>query len=141
MSSIPTFVNSVAVSTRPLGKDISTCAFTDSVRLVAQFVRPRRAELRMNTGDYKIEKSEYVDPDSDDDSGDGFIGESEMDDMLGVSMPEDLASFEIKEIQNATTRDELVAKLRDIASRRRDILEDRRKGMGMDNVNNYLGNL
>lgn len=107
----------------------------------AQGVQSRRAHVVMMAEGYKIQQSEYRDPDTEDDSGDGFIGESEMDDMLGVSMPEDLASFEVREIQNSQTRDELVDKLRNIAQRRRGILEDRRKGMGMDNAKNYLDRL
>lgn len=94
-----------------------------------------------NPDDYKIEQSDYHDPDTEDDSGDGFIGEPDFDDMLGVGMPEDLASFEKKEIQNTRSRDELVDKLKDIKSRRKDIRYDRRKGIGMDNVGNYLDKL
>lgn len=69
------------------------------------------------------------------------MGEAEMDDILGVSMPDDLASFERREIQNTQTREELVEKLKEIKHRRRDIMVDRRRGIGMDNVNNYLNNL
>ena len=91
---------------------------------------------------YVIKTSEYEDPDdSGDDGGDGFVGESEMDDHLGVAMPDDLASFEQREIQECETRDELVSKLRDIRDRRRDIMVDRCKGIGMENANEYLGNL
>lgn len=91
---------------------------------------------------YQIQQSEYVDPEGDDDSGDGFVGEEdELDNYLGVAMPEDLASFERKEIENAETREELVDKLRDIRERRRDIMVDRRKGLGMETANDYLGNL
>lgn len=92
---------------------------------------------------YVIRESSYRDPDenSDDDSGDGFMGEAEMDDILGVSMPDDLASFERREIANTQSREELVEKLKEIKFRRRDIMDDRRRGLGMDNVNNYLQNL
>lgn len=93
--------------------------------------------------EYVIQQSEYVDSggEDDDDMGDGFIGEADMDDMIGVSMPEDLAVFERNEIMNAESRDQLVDKLREIKERRKDIIVDRRKGMGMDNVGNYLGQL
>lgn len=85
--------------------------------------------------------SDY-DPNMDDsDCGDGFIGEADMDDLLGVPMPENLASFERQQIEEAQTRDELVSKLKEIASRRKDIIQDRRRGMGMDNVGNYLDTL
>lgn len=91
---------------------------------------------------YQIQQSEFVDPEGDDDSGDGFIGEEDdLDNFLGVAMPEDLASFERKEIENAETREQLVDKLRDIRERRRDIMVDRRKGLGMETANDYLGNL
>lgn len=91
---------------------------------------------------YQIKQSEFVDPEGDDDSGDGFMGEEDdLDNFLGVAMPEDLASFERKEIENAETREQLVDKLRDIRERRRDIMVDRRKGLGMETANDYLGNL
>lgn len=112
--------------------------------------RSRRCVVTMREKDasspsdkYVIKQSEYVDSggDEEDDSGDGFIGESEMDDHLGLAMPDDLAGFERKEIMNSKSRAELVAKLKEIASRRKDIRSERRKGIGMENVNNYLGNL
>lgn len=90
---------------------------------------------------YVIKQSEFQDEGTDDDMGDGFMGESDMDDLLGVGMPEDLASFERKEIETARTRDELVFKLKQIAVRRKDVIFDKRKGMGMDNVGNYLDKL
>ncbi|KAI0567598.1 hypothetical protein FGB62_1g316 [Gracilaria domingensis] len=133
--------------TQPLPTGAATSAFVArTVSLTA--VRPRAASLLMladstREDGYVIRQSEYHDPDenSDDDSGDGFMGEADMDDILGVAMPDDLASFEKREIQNTKSREELVEKLKEIKFRRRDIIVDRRKGLGMDNVNNYLNNL
>lgn len=97
----------------------------------------------MQSENYEIKKSEYQDPETGDgdDMGDGFMGESSMDDMLGISMPDDLPAFEIREIQATRNRDELVDKLKEISRRRKDIRHDRRRGMGIENVNDYLGNL
>lgn len=140
-----TFVASAPVTATVSDRKLSVCSFVARPAVLTS-ARPRHASITMSAQSdredgYVIRESEFRDPDTDDDSGDGFIGEAEMDDMLGVSMPDDLASFEKREIQNSRNRDELVSKLRDIAVRRRDILEDRRKGMGMDNVDNYLNNL
>lgn len=88
-----------------------------------------------------IKQSEYVDPEGDDDSGDGFIGEKDMDDHLGIAMPDDLPSFDIRAINKARNRDELESTLRDIHSRRRGVYEDRRRGLGMDTAEDYLKNL
>lgn len=112
---------------------------TSSIRVSISMMADKKDEPRSDG--YVIKQSEFVDAGGDDDSGDGFMGESAMDDMLGLSMPDDLAGFERNEIMNAKSREELVDKLKDIASRRKDIRADRRKGIGMDNVNNYLGNL
>lgn len=71
----------------------------------------------------------------------GFMGEADLDESLGVSMPDDMASWERKEIDACETRDELVGKLKEMNARRADVRDDRRKGMGMDNANNYLDNL
>ncbi|CAN8068195.1 unnamed protein product [Agarophyton chilense] len=128
----------------------SRSSFTPRVSTVlpACSARSRAAMIRMGADSeredgYVIRESEYHDPDqnSDDDSGDGFMGEAEMDDILGVSMPDDLASFEKREIMEAESREELVEKLKEIKFRRRDIIVDRRRGLGMDNVGNYLNNL
>lgn len=127
----------------------SSCSkFAARVPLSVSASARRVAVIRMSSDSgrsdgYVIRESNYRDPDetSDDDSGDGFMGEAEMDDILGVSMPDDLASFERREIQNTQTREELVEKLKEIKHRRRDIMVDRRRGIGMDNVNNYLNNL
>lgn len=113
------------------------------VRRCAPVITMREKDSSSPSSEYVIKQSEYVDPggEDDDDSGDGFMGESAMDDMLGLSMPDDLAGFEKREIMNSKSREELVSKLKDIASRRKDIRADRRKGIGMENVENYLGNL
>lgn len=101
----------------------------------------RSEETSKASEDYEIKQSEYSDGGTEDDSGDGFIGEPEMDEMLGLAMPEDLASFELKALDKAKGRDELVDRLRDIANRRKDVFDDKRRGMGMDNVGNYLDRL
>lgn len=140
--SAPAFAAPSAVPVRPVAAPALACTFAARPTLAA--VRPRRAArtvMSTSPEDYKIQESEFVDPNTDDDSGDGFIGEAAMDDMLGVSMPEDLPGFEIREIEATRTRDELVGKLREIANRRKDIIDDRRKGIGMDNVGNYLDKL
>lgn len=93
------------------------------------------------TEGYVIQQSEFQDPGTDDDSGDGFIGEASNDEMLGLAMPDDLAAFEREGLANSSSREDLVEKLRAIRDRRRDILDDRRKGMGIDNAENYLRNL
>lgn len=83
-----------------------------------------------------------MDPEGDDDSGDGFFGkEDSMDDYMGIQLPDDLPSFDRRAINEAKTRDELVEKLTEIHQRRSTVYEDRRRGIGMDNVDNYLSNL
>lgn len=150
MTTSPTaFVASGAPALLRLGKPTTSTACTASTtslfvgRSCGAAPQPRRsaATIRMQD-DYKIEQSEFVDADSsDDDGGDGFVGESDMDDHLGLAMPEDLASFEKRELQDTQSREELVEKLRDIRDRRRDVMVDRRRGIGMDNANEYLKNL
>eukprot|EP00174_Griffithsia_okiensis_P000708 GO256238.1.p1 GENE.GO256238.1~~GO256238.1.p1 ORF type:complete len:164 (+),score=35.73 GO256238.1:54-494(+) len=144
--SAPAFVNSIPVGVNTPVVNPAACSFVapPAVRVAVHppsTIVMRKQEPRDDG--YVIKESDYNDggTDQSDDSGDGFIGESEMDDLLGVSMPEDLASFEIRDIQNSQTRDELVSKLRDIKQRRRGIIVDRRKGIGMDNANNYLDKL
>lgn len=152
----PAFVSSLPVAAAPLAPAVapSTCSRFLSTPTPATAAAPKKAAalpnvtVTMQQGDridpdaYQIQQSEFVDPEGDDDSGDGFIGEEDdMDNHLGITMPDDLASFERKEIQNAATRDDLVDILRDIRDRRRDILDDRRKGLGMENANDYLRNL
>lgn len=56
-------------------------------------------------------------------------------------MPDDLASWERKEIDACVGRDELVEKLKEMNARRAGVRDSRRQGMGMDTANNYLGNL
>lgn len=144
------FVPSLAVTRTKQFVPIKPVSASNGGILTQQVARSRRCGVTMREKDssspsneYVIKQSEYVDPGSedDDDSGDGFMGESAMDDMLGLSMPDDLAGFEKREIMNSKSRADLVSKLKDIASRRKDIRVDRRKGLGMENVENYLGNL
>lgn len=144
------FVTSLAVTRTKQLVPIKPVSGSPGRVLTQQVARSRRCGVTMrekdsssSSNEYVIKQSEYVDPGSeyDDDSGDGFMGESAMDDMLGLSMPDDLAGFEKREIMNSKSRDELVTKLKDIASRRKDIRADRRRGIGMENVENYLGNL
>lgn len=139
MTPTPTFVAAASVPVHAQAAPIGKCTFVARTTL-RTVVRAPRSTLVM-TEDYEIKQSEFVDADTDDDCGDGFIGEPDMDDLLGVAMPENLAGFEIREIQDTKNRDELVNKLKDIASRRRGIDFDRRKGLGMESVGDYLNNL
>lgn len=133
------FVTGAPVVTSRSVTSVNKCSTVGKRVSVCKSVQ-QKGVLKMQSG-YKIEQSEYVDPEGEDDGGDGFVGESDMDDHLGVSMPDDLASFEIREIQNSETREELVEKLRAIKNRRKDIYVDRRKGLGIENANEYLRNL
>ena len=149
----PAFTTTAALPTHAVAVGSATCGFAPRAGSSSPATAPARRGARMMAGQesehvkkseatgYVIKQSEFVDGGEEDDMGDGFMGESEMDDMLGVAMPDDLAGFEKDAIMKAKTRDELVSKLRDIKMRRKDILVDRRKGMGMDNVGNYLNQL
>lgn len=141
MSSL-TFIASTSFLPTSLSSSISTCTFAARSSLLSP-ARARKAVLKMQSENYEIKQSEYQDPETGDgdDMGDGFMGKSDMDDMLGISMPDDLPSFEIREIQEARNRDELVSKLKEIANRRKGIRYDRRRGLGIDNANDYLKNL
>lgn len=92
----------------------------------------------MQSEDYKIQQSEYDDGGAVEDCGDGFIGSADLDECLGVSMPDDISRFELDEINNAKNRDELVDRLKVLKRRRSAYIDERRKGMGIDNVGNYL---
>lgn len=92
----------------------------------------------MQDRDPRIGISEYQDEGGDDDCGDGFMGEANYSESMGVEMPKELLQSELDEITNAKSRDELVDRLKIINRRKKDIRDDRRRGMGMDNVGNYL---
>eukprot|EP00177_Eucheuma_denticulatum_P002853 GFKZ01005117.1.p1 GENE.GFKZ01005117.1~~GFKZ01005117.1.p1 ORF type:complete len:141 (-),score=23.78 GFKZ01005117.1:765-1187(-) len=135
------FVTSAAVTSGPrVTLRLTRCSFSSRPKL-RSVARSSRSVFRMQSEDYVIQQSEYVDPEGDDDSGDGFIGEKDMDDHLGIAMPDDLPSFDVRAINKARNRDELESALRDIHSRRRDVYEDRRRGLGMDTAEDYLKNL
>lgn len=135
----PAFATAASVPLTASPARLSACSFVAQRAVAAQ---SRRASVRMQDRDSRIGISDYHDAfGDDDDCGDGFIGSANMDDSLGVSMPDDLASFERKEIDNCETREQLVEKLRDIQLRRRGVMDDRRRGMGLDRASNYLDNL
>jgi hypothetical protein len=102
--------------------------------------RALRASLRMGNdpSDYVIQTAECDPSGEQDDGGDGFIGRSEMDDYIGIEMPEDLASYEKNAIANAESYEDMVDQLKVIKRRRMNVLDERRAGMGLDNVGNYL---
>ena len=132
------FVPTTAIPTRTVIARKSTCSFI-ARQVVPSTVRSSRALFTMINA--PTDYSGLNESEGDDDGGDGFLGKSDMDDLLGVSMPDDLAGFERRAIMESKNREDLVEKLKGIRDRRRDVLDDRRRGMGMDNVGNYLDQL
>lgn len=116
---------------------VSRCSFVSRRAGAAAAQAPRRAVV-MQTRDPRIGVSEYQDEGGDDDCGDGFMGEANFSESMGVEMPKDLMQHEVDDLFGSKSRDELVDKLKIINRRKKDIMDDRRRGMGMDNVGNYL---
>lgn len=125
---------SIAVTAR--ATTVSKCTFVSRPQVVS--AARSRAAVMMTERDPRIGLSDYDDGGSTEDSGDGFMGSADIGEMMGVEMPKDLASFELDEINKCETRDELVDRLKIINRRKKDIRDDRRRGMGLDNVGNYL---
>lgn len=100
-------------------------------------VTPCRSPARMQTTHTPTESD-------DSDSGDGFMGESDFNEAVGVPLPPDMSASELQFIKDAVDDDDRFDRLKVVAKRKNDIRLQARRDTGQPQVRqvgSYLDNL
>lgn len=129
---------------------LKMAAFAPSLTLTLSTFRPALATARPSlsaTPRHTPARMQTTPPptESDDsDSGDGFMGESDFNEAVGVPLPPDMSASELQFIKDAVDDDDRFDRLKVIAKRKNDIRLQARRDTGQPQVRqvgSYLDNL